>query len=54
MGFTRYTQAESSAPISKKGHEDIEEELRKVGKTSMSQMNSVERNKVSKTLDTRS
>lgn len=54
MGFTRYTGVESAVPVSKKGHEDIEEELRKVGKTSMSQLNSVERNKVSKTLDSRS
>jgi hypothetical protein len=53
MGFTKYQRTESSTPISKEGHKAIETELRKVGKSSMRDLDEEERKRVAKTLDPR-
>lgn len=50
MAFRKYQRAEVTEIVSKKGHEVIQDELRKTGKTSVKDMDEEERQRTVKRL----
>lgn len=51
MAFRKYQKVESAEPVSPEGHEAIQTQLHKVGKTSMVDLSESERQQVTDALD---
>lgn len=51
MAFRKYQKVEQSKVVSPEGHDVIADELRKTGKTSMSEMTPAEKQQVQERLD---
>ena len=54
MSFRKYQKAEGFTPLSKQEHDTVDDELRKVGKHSMADLNDAERSQVTDALDDKS